>query len=1300
MKPIFFPGILQFLLVFSCISAIAASQNFDFAKARGEWGGKWTLDLTAGKKTTPALKVVDDSTKGGVYAISKPFALRPDCDYELTGLCKTDGKVTSQAVMFMSFYDAAGKRLKSFSSTGAKAPEWTKLRCIIPAASIPAETASYRIILQPARGAAQETGAAWFDDVSLNFGKPLAPRPGKIEISKKMFIKELPSELPVNFKTAPTSGKSRMLELSWRNFRKISALVLKFKNDDDAKPFRLSYWNDRTRQWISAGDFSPRQIPDSFYWEVVADKLPETRKLLLEFNNTPEISDLKLYTTPEITENWQASWIWFTKQRVEHLNRYFRKTFTVKGDIDRAFFQGTGDDCAVFYLNGQRLISNSAWNQPVRCEITGKLVQGENIITAAIKQDRYAAGVLAEIDVNYQSGDSQKIITDETWKSTGKQQPGWSKVQFDDSQWTKSVCIGVPPDGVWGPVPYKICSPRRQILLKNNPLPAKLTTGKTTEFAFELEIPAKVDKQLPVYFRVVRNGHLFINDKLGTLADALKGHSRKTAIVKVKFFANRALYPGDYTFSLHIPYCKVMKDNKEWQPVVSIANDYKPHPLTAELKKLHGIPTLHLNNKPYWSMFYTSNAAYDMETANNQAFAGAGIKMVHCYASPTSPAEGKFDFTDIDRMAYEICRNNPDALIVMKPSLRKAALTWFLKKYPAEAAVLDAGRKLSSPSLASEKWRQVAGEMLREMIRHINSGPYADRVIGYFFREGEEGQWMHYWGGSDPGQKNTLSDYSQPMQNYFKNWLRKKYGSDADLQKAWQDQRVTFESAEIPGRQERIAASGGVFRDPAKNRRAIDYAEALSDVICDGINYYGKIVKEETGNKRLSMAFYGHIIDLGAHFLGEQVGYLKQRAAINSPYIDYFAGPISYARNFRDIGGTGSFDYPAPACLRLQNKLWLNEDDTRTHLTNPPGYAYSVRAPRQTDEVMAREFAKALCAGAGLYWLNLSSGNRYWYDDLHSLQTIGRLNQIGQKAVKGNLGSVSEVAMVMSDRSLLYLRQLKPRGKNDTVMERAILCQREAIARLGAPFDEYLVDDFLNSAMPDYKLYIFLNAWYLTGPERQAIQRKLTKNHAAALWVYAPGYISGEGISLTAMEELTGIAIASSSTSSPVDIKIPDNNPLLPGQSATFGMPKGVTLKPVFFSSDKTAQVIGTLQNSKQPGFVMKKANGYTSYFCTIPALPAPWLRRIAEKAGVHIYSRNDDAVYACHDYLAIHTSSRPGLRTLTLPGNATVRRLYPASNDKPQIKNRIIFSSAKPQTLIFRIDNSKKTGMNPEKIQ
>ena len=61
----------------------------------------------------------------------------------------------------------------------------------------------------------------------------------------------------------------------------------------------------------------------------------------------------------------------------------------------------------------------------------------------------------------------------------------------------------------------------------------------------------------------------------------------------------------------------------------------------------------------------------------------------------------------------------------------------------------------------------------------------------------------------------------------------------------------------------------------------------------------------------------------------------------------------------------------------------------------------SVRSPAQTSQVLAREFAKGLCSGAGMYFCDgPGEDDRGWLDDPETVQTLSELKKIAADATK------------------------------------------------------------------------------------------------------------------------------------------------------------------------------------------------------------------------------------------------------------------------------------------------------------
>ena len=129
-------------------------------------------------------------------------------------------------------------------------------------------------------------------------------------------------------------------------------------------------------------------------------------------------------------------------------------------------------------------------------------------------------------------------------------------------------------------------------------------------------------------------------------------------------------------------------------------------------------------------------------------------------------------------------------------------------------------------------------EGLRQLIKHIEASPYADRVIGYHLASGTTEEWM-MWGANE----NQWVDYSPACLKAFRRWLAETYGSDQRLRKAWANPAVTLATAAIPTRSRRESARQGWLRDPAAEADVIDFYRFNSDLVAGTIGHFAKAVK-------------------------------------------------------------------------------------------------------------------------------------------------------------------------------------------------------------------------------------------------------------------------------------------------------------------------------------------------------------------------------------------------------------------------------------------------------------------------
>ena len=203
--------------------------------------------------------------------------------------------------------------------------------------------------------------------------------------------------------------------------------------------------------------------------------------------------------------------------------------------------------------------------------------------------------------------------------------------------------------------------------------------------------------------------------------------------------------------------------------------------------------------------------------------------------------KGKYDFSDLDKYIYGVLLQNPNASIILSIDQVYAPDWWTVNNKDSLARTQDGDyvrclninlykrafdsfdklekiRKRAQsrksiykvrgaknvgfyvPSIASEKYAEIMQGYLTDLRKYIESQPYGKAVVGYRFIWGYDGQWgvlrNEYGYGKAP---KKYIDYSEAMLKYFRNWLKNKYKSAENLQKAWKNQNITFENAAIPG---------------------------------------------------------------------------------------------------------------------------------------------------------------------------------------------------------------------------------------------------------------------------------------------------------------------------------------------------------------------------------------------------------------------------------------------------------------------------------------------------------------------
>jgi len=298
----------------------------------------------------------------------------------------------------------------------------------------------------------------------------------------------------------------------------------------------------------------------------------------------------------------------------------------------------------------------------------------------------------------------------------------------------------------------------------------------------------------------------------------------------------------------------------------------------------------------------------------------------------------------------------------------------------------------------------------------------------------------------------------------------------------------------------------------------------------------------------------------------------------------------------------------------------------------------------ETLAVHRRALGYGLTKGTALWWFTLA-GDVTFHDDA-IIEDIARLQQAGQASLAVDKSHVRDIAVLADEQSYLYMRMgAKP------LMQPLMREMHDQLATMGAPFDMYLLSDIADARMPDYKLYVFLNPFYLTDSMREAIKAKVRRNNAVAVWFYAPGFVAEDGtLNARGVGDLTGIAVRHAEEERALHLAITNfDHPITAELDRSDALGRTEPLGPVFWADDPQAQVLGRLDPDGKAGMALREFGTWRSVYCASPIMSTGVLRGLARYAGAHVYSTSDDPFYANHNYAMIHTATG-GLKQIDLP--------------------------------------------------
>ena len=658
-----------------------------------------------------------------------------------------------------------------------------------------------------------------------------------------------------------------------------------------------------------------------------------------------------------------------------------------------------------------------------------------------------------------------------------------------------------------------------------------------------------------------------------------------------------------------MPYANIFDPAAAKKSDISKPHSALPVPEIKVENTANGVRIIYNGQPLYLCGFKTSYNApeqHRMMTDNGIAdFQASSSKMIYRGSFDFARQErGKLDFSILEDNIKSVLASNPEARLMI--SIGLDAPEWFIQENPGEMTTIYGGinTKLSSP--ASEKLKQENVNFLKAMITYLENSPYAGNIAVYrTVSQCDGGEYQYYttW-------RQDFDGYSQAMRERFREFLRKKYGSDAALAKAW-GKNVTIVSAEVPLPEARRQSTYGTFRDPVKDRQVLDFIDCQSEVMVDWAIYHNKIMRDMVPDKLI--ASYGGYTMFYLQPQMEKSGHLAFFKLLDSGLVNLYTPPQDY--NMRSVGSPGGSMVPHGS-VRLRGQKLFSENDSRTHFGGASGQCHSDSLFEDIG-LLKRDFAFNLTTDSSSYFYDMTGS---WFNDPELLRVIGECNRIGKAALQFNTATDSKIA-IFTDAASFKLISPTAVGFSGAVLREV---RRELNSAGAGIADEYYLTDILRDDFPAdrYKIVIFPNIFNPSKEIRRAIENKFKKNGCTLVFGYGAGMFHNDKLDTQGMKQLTGM-----------DFTID------PARKANVN---GMLLNPAIFPVQEK----------------ILKAENFTVIYLPNVAISRQKWNQLLSDAGIHCCTDSGDPVAFNGRFLSIHAAS-PGIKNLKLPAKCNVYDLF-----------------------------------------
>lgn len=1262
------------------------------------------------------------------YAIESPyrFAIKPGMTYEFSFWVASRNTTPNTTIrMNLVYYDANGNRMWNAGGSqqimngtiqnlnyGTERSEWRQVMTRATLSSA-ASYASVQFIMT------QGVAELWLDDI---FADVVEDGTDIVAAHNDFHAVDQDGNIE-GWKLASDSGSAafdvedgagRLVNTSGTNYMKYTTPVLetqyqyvltgRYRSSVNATAEMKFYDYARKEVEYTA---SPTTLPASSSWNEfrISFTAPSNTYASLLAGLTEAgsllLDDIVIYQVgqPVTAGNWKASWVWYNEDAMKECNydsRFFRYHIYLDDEAEYAPIQCTADDRFAFYINGEKIFDNidsgaANWANIQVLDLTQYLKKGDNVIAIKAYNLLSQAAILFDGIWTLKNGTEVIAVSDDSVKTIKRiSDDRWTETDYNDSRWEKVAVIGKPPVSPWGAVFYDstIYNENGIEIIKMDGDGKKVDNG-VFEFSLTMKLKEKLTSNFPLNVNIwQRNSINQVSKaslKLMDHTDMSQWPVDEEFTVKLRMEVPIYLESGKYTLQLEDKYISILNEDIYDAKFINfdLEQEVSKEAVKAEIKKVNGAPTLVVNGEltPFYAY---SRPDYNYCTWDYEAaMAQSGIELYtvrqgalgkqsldYCW-----PAEGVADYDAFDDPIYETLANNSNAYLIVQVGMY--APDWWMEENPDECVLLSKSNgtitqyvESGSVSYGSEKFRKEAGEILKLLMEHMKTQSYYSRVVGIQVTTGKSFE-NQYWGGQTVEQR---PDYGKTAVASFRRWLKEKYGTVGALRSAWNDNTVTFETAEPPTYQECRAVDGNsAFLDVSTQRRVLDHNLYLNDVVTDELLYFGDIVDDVHAGNLVIGCFNGYLFSgAGCQDVGQQ--HTSFQRLLEDDTYDFFVSPANYSE--RELGNADTY-MGFEDTVQAYGKMAVIEEDHRTvlvmHYANTSWDAANdigvggTHTMEDTLDQMKKNVADSIVSGNGMWFFDMKGG---WFDDdqFYGFSRECAAEYLFSQYVDKELDS-SSVAYFVDDELTPYFTEEYSSlyFPSNIITYAGFRLQRRELNRIGQSYDVYSMASLADGKAKAHKINIVFCAYQITDKEREAIDKYLKKNGQIVVFVYATGLSDGKTDSAANMEAVVEMPLTVEKRRANLNVQVTDDGSAI--TEGLLGMQYGTQTGMVAANSspliyvnteeDSSIKTLGTLIENGKTGLAVKKMEDWTCVYSSTPNLPATLLRNMIKMQSGHIYSDNkNDVIWANGGYVALH-SSTGGTKTIHLTGNYSVYDVF-----------------------------------------